>query len=713
MRPARYPVLSPSFRFGVAPREGVALLSTDGATILEGALYERLVPLLDGRRTADAIADALGDDTEPAEVHYALARLQRVGALADTARQGRPSRRTHTNGTTAAHGPSVELVTLGIDRTSARLVLRVAGWRVRSGETVQIVLADDLLNPDVRAVADQRTDGPWLLAVPTAQNPSVGPLFQRGQGPCYECLAHRVARNRAIESYLLARGVTPRRMAPGTDGDLLALRRVVQRARRLLASPAAADSALYTWDAGAWLRHEVARRPQCPACGDRTLSARAGKQSWPEQRDALGSVPIASRADLVDPITGVVTELLAHPVPALPALHICIASTGSTRGRRRLADVLRDLRHQTSGRGATADEAVAGAFGEAVERYSGVWQGDEPHVRATLDSLGAGAIHPDHVLCFSRAQQRARLRHNRRAAPSARVPAPFSSSTPIDWTPVWSLTRGEERWLPSSLLYYGHPESVKPGYCYADSNGCAAGPTRDAALASGLLELMERDAVAMWWYNRVRHPPVDIAAVGDPWCDAMVDAFHASGREIWALDLTNDLQLPTVAAVSRRLTGQSEAILLGFGAHPDRRMALRRAIGEVGQMFAATATFEQAESIIEPDVHEWLMQARVRDHMYLQPALRRRPGRALDCETGSEVQLARLVDMLQGRGFEILVLDQSRPDIGVPVVRVVVPGLRHFWPRLGPGRLYDVPLRLGWIPKARTEEDLNPTAFFL
>ena len=56
------------------------------------------------------------------------------------------------------------------------------------------------------------------------------------------------------------------------------------------------------------------------------------------------------------------------------------------------------------------------------------------------------------------------------------------------------------------------------------------------------------------------------------------------------------------------------------------------------------------------------------------------------------------------RGIEILVLDQTRPDIGLPVVRVVAPGLRHFWARFGPGRLYDVPVREGWLSRSLDEE---------
>ena len=59
--------------------------------------------------------------------------------------------------------------------------------------------------------------------------------------------------------------------------------------------------------------------------------------------------------------------------------------------------------------------------------------------------------------------------------------------------------------------------------------------------------------------------------------------------------------------------------------------------------------------------------------------------------------------------MELLVLDQTRPDIGMPVVRVIVPGMRHFWERLAPGRLYDVPVDMGLRESALAEAELNPT----
>jgi ribosomal protein S12 methylthiotransferase accessory factor len=70
-------------------------------------------------------------------------------------------------------------------------------------------------------------------------------------------------------------------------------------------------------------------------------------------------------------------------------------------------------------------------------------------------------------------------------------------------------------------------------------------------------------------------------------------------------------------------------------------------------------------------------------------------------------------ELVERAGMEMLVLDQTRPEVGLPVAKVIVPGLRHFWARLAPGRLYDVPVRLGWLSRPLAEQDLNPIPMFL
>ncbi len=59
-------------------------------------------------------------------------------------------------------------------------------------------------------------------------------------------------------------------------------------------------------------------------------------------------------------------------------------------------------------------------------------------------------------------------------------------------------------------------------------------------------------------------------------------------------------------------------------------------------------------------------------------------------------------------GLETIVIDQSRPDIELRTAKVMVPGLRHFWRRLRPGRLYDVPVAMGRLERPTPESEMNP-----
>ena len=112
----------------------------------------------------------------------------------------------------------------------------------------------------------------------------------------------------------------------------------------------------------------------------------------------------------------------------------------------------------------------------------------------------------------------------------------------------------------------------------------------------------------------------------------------------------------------------------------------------------------------------WLRTATLANQPYLQPLDGPHRG-AADFTVLRSDDLKDDVDfcrtLAERLGSELLVLDQTRPEIGLPVVKVIVPGLRHFWARFAPGRLYEVPVKLGWLPRPRTEEELNPIPMFL
>jgi ribosomal protein S12 methylthiotransferase accessory factor len=184
---------------------------------------------------------------------------------------------------------------------------------------------------------------------------------------------------------------------------------------------------------------------------------------------------------------------------------------------------------------------------------------------------------------------------------------------------------------------------------------------------------------------------------------------------VWVLDLTADLDIPVTAAVSRRIGGPREDIMFGFGAHLDPHIALRRSLTELNQVLPAVVDLTPAAwQELDTDLQRWLSTATVANQPYLlpsttAPAVRHRYGWQPDLH--ADVRLIQ--SRLEALGLEVLVLDQTRPDIGLPVVKVIVPGLRHFWSRLAQGRLYDVPVTLGRLDKPSAYDELNPIPLFM
>ena len=115
---------------------------------------------------------------------------------------------------------------------------------------------------------------------------------------------------------------------------------------------------------------------------------------------------------------------------------------------------------------------------------------------------------------------------------------------------------------------------------------------------------------------------------------------------------------------------------------------------------------------IYPDLEYWYKEATLANQPYLVPNSSLKPKVYLDYPEHYHSDLKQdvlsCVEIAASLGLETLVLDQTRPDIGLNVVKVIVPGLRHFWSRFAAGRLYDVPVQMGWLPEPLTEEQLNP-----
>jgi bacteriocin biosynthesis cyclodehydratase domain-containing protein len=704
--------------------------------LLPGHLAGSVAALVDGRRSEREIPEALAGEASPPEIYFALRQLERSGYIAEAVAGLAPEAAAYwyAVGVDAARAAGrlaatpVEVKVTGGEATAPLVdALGAAGVAVGPG-ALWIVAAGDYLDPELGAIDRRaRAEGArWMPVKPSGAVAWIGPMFGssvgQGGGPCWECLAHRLRANRPVEAFIerslgRAEPIAPPRsgLAAGARAALslaaLALARAIAEERPGPERLVAVDMARLRVE-----EHAVARRPQCPVCGDpglfaaqaeRRLVLAARPRHFSDDggyRSAAPEETFARHEHLISPLTGVVAMVgplveRDHPLrPVYRAAYFVCPPADSALDEDKFA-------RPSLGKGRTAAQARAGALCEAIERYSALWQGDEPIRVAPFAELADDAVPPPALLHFSAEQYRRREELNRgERDPRRRIPLPFDERVAIGWTPAWSLTGDRRRYVPAAYSYAHAPAPPEARFCFLDPNGHAAGNCVEEAILQGFLELAERDAVGIWWYGRVRRPGVDLASFAQPYFLDLERHYAELGFRLWVLDLTNDLELPAFAALAH--SADQDRTVVGFGCHLEARLGVQRALTELNQLF------DPADRSRAP----W-GEAPLEDPRFLAPAEDLRPRRSDDfapVDTGDiRDDVFTCVDRAARLGLETLVVDQTRPDVGLHAVKVIVPGLRHFWPRFGPGRLYDVPVRLGWLPRARAEEELNPVPLYL
>ncbi len=745
----RRPRFKPHLHVENVAGEGVFLLSEVGLTVLTGRLQQLVAPLIDGRRSVNDIVDLSHDQLHPVYVYHVLADLEAKGYLTesdDCLTEGEAAfwsiQNVHAQEVATRLASSLVSVTAVGDIATEPLQAALQTLGVRLGEPghLGVVLSDDYLRTGLAAYNRQSLESgrPWLLVKPVGCQLWVGPLFRPGKTGCWDCLADRLRINRQVECYVHMRKGRTEPFVVSQSCTAATL----QIAWNLAASEIASwivrgespllEGKVQSFDLFSWKTqsHTLVWRPQCPACGNPerflhnsvqpiVLESRRKTFMGGGFRTMGPSATLERYGHHISSITGAVTRLDRLDPTNDGVLHVYLTGPNYSGPAESLAHLRSDLRNLNSGKGTTDLEARTSGLCEALERYSGVFRGDEPRRRGRLQDLRDVAIHPNECMLFSDRQYEEREAWNAKQSFFSYVPVPFDVEAEIDWTPVWSLTRQTVRYLPTSFCYFSYSSPPGQSYCVSCSNGCAAGNVQEEAILQGFLELVERDSVALWWYNRLPRPGVDLASFDEPYLQQVSAALAARNRNIWVLDLTADLKIPVFAAVSERTDCLPASILLGFGAHLDSRIALRRAVTECVQVLASffPGESEELDGIQEPLALNWLRTATLANQPYLVPDVHSARRVASDYWSLATDDLKEDVMACQTSverlGMEMLVLDQTRPDIGLPVVKVIVPGLRHFFARFAPGRLYDVPVRLGWLREPIAEEHLNPQPMFL
>lgn len=262
----------------------------------------------------------------------------------------------------------------------------------------------------------------------------------------------------------------------------------------------------------------------------------------------------------------------------------------------------------------------------------------------------------------------------------------FNPNSPILWIEGQDLLNGGPKWVPFEMVHLNFTVPMAPGHgaFLAGSNGLASGNHKVEAISHAVTELVERDATTLW---RLQDPVaqaatrIDLDSIDDPVCRSLIDRFESAGVAVGVWETTSDVGLPAFLCriVEREeLPQHSIRPATGMGCHVAREIALSRALTEAAQSrltFIAGARDDMPRAEYERHLdpaHHARWKAMIID------GAGRRPFRHCPTSTAPtiEADLAHQLDRLRAVGIEEAVaVDLTKPEFGIPVVRVVVPGL--------------------------------------
>ncbi|EYF00039.1 YcaO-like family protein [Chondromyces apiculatus] len=338
----------------------------------------------------------------------------------------------------------------------------------------------------------------------------------------------------------------------------------------------------------------------------------------------------------------------------------------------------------------------------------------------TLDAARASGImesvehwHAEHVQLPLKLGTVNELRHRHRLLDVARLPrlaiGAFHPNLRLLWVPGLDLVEGAPTWVPFEVVHtdYSLPLLDGTGAFVMSSNGLASGNHPYEAISHGICELIERDATTLWQMSSAAHKRetrVDLETVDDAGCREVLEKFARADAEVLVWEITSDVQVPAFACtlVDRAPNpARPVAPMRGFGCHPARGVALLRALTEAAQSRLTVITGARDDIRVHgngPEEDLRTAQQFLAEHAG-ETCPRRfdeapdHPGETLDEDVAWEIERLREVGLEQ-----VVTVDLSRPELGIPVVRVVIPGLEP---------LYDVP---GYMRGPRARRRLQESA---
>ena len=310
-----------------------------------------------------------------------------------------------------------------------------------------------------------------------------------------------------------------------------------------------------------------------------------------------------------------------------------------------------------NGKGGTPEEARVAGIMEGIERYSA------ESVPRDIANLPYSTI---------------RRTENAVDPVDLILPRETDPDLNVPWVDGWDITNNESVKVPLCAVIHPNPFSY-PSLFRTSSNGIASGNTLEEALFYALTEVIERDSWSLVETTRDTGPKLTDLP---PRAEEMLQKFTAAGIEVTLRDITSDVGIPTIAAVSDDIELKDPRLLtIGMGTHTNPEIAMIRALSEVAQS-RATQIHGAREDATLAEFREMMGYDRVkRMNAYWFKGDTYRPAPEIKNHASDDFKtdVEHIVSRLSGAGLDrVIVFDLTDPVLQVPVVRVVVPGLECY-----------------------------------
>ncbi|KKH38545.1 YcaO-related McrA-glycine thioamidation protein [Methanosarcina mazei] len=258
---------------------------------------------------------------------------------------------------------------------------------------------------------------------------------------------------------------------------------------------------------------------------------------------------------------------------------------------------------------------------------------------------------------------------------------PYNPSSLLEWVGTYDLLNKEEVFVSANAVY--HPYD-SPGQCQklflSNTNGLASGNVLEEAILHGLLEVIERDAISTAQFTRDLGKEI-VLTEEDGYLYEISRKFKDSGIDLKIWLVPTDTGIPTIIAATDDVKLKDPALLvMGAGSNLKPEIAVARAITEAAQSRVVQIQGAREDTDREGFIRSvgydrmkrlnwfWFEEGEKISLSEVQDISKRSPAENIDV----------ILEKLKGLTEKVLVVDLSREEVAVPVVRVIIPGFELF-----------------------------------